>query len=136
MKNRGRYADIISLPHPVSARHRPMPAASRAAQFAPFAALTGYEEAVAETARLTEERIIPDSNAIEEINRILVNVSSKASHRPLCRITYFAPDERKSGGAYVTVSERIREIDTYEHKLKTECGRIIPIGDITEIEEL
>ena len=131
-----KYDDIIGLEHPTSKKHPRMSLHDRAAQFAPFAALTGHEALISETARLTEERIIPDSNAIEEINRILVNVSSKASHRPLCRITYFAPDERKSGGAYVTVSERIREIDAYEHRLKTECGRIIPIGDITEIEEL
>ena len=131
-----KYDDIIMLEHPTSKSHPRMSLHDRAAQFAPFSALTGHEALISETARLTDERIIADSNAIEELNCILVHIAQKISHHPLCRITYFEPDEKKCGGSYITVSEHVKEIDPYERIIRTAEGRKIPINEITAIEEI
>ena len=93
------YADIIHLPHHVSQNHPQMPMLDRAAQFAPFAALTGYEAAVGETARLTAERRELDAQEAEELNRRLAALIANLPERPDATIEYFVPDDRKSGGA-------------------------------------
>ena len=102
------YEDIVDLPHHVSRTHPPMDLARRAAQFAPFAALTGYEEAVEETARFTEEEIQADEGRKEEWNRQLLLAVKKGE--PLT-ITFFVPDEKKAGGKYEQVTGRIRKLE-------------------------
>lgn len=128
------YDDIINLPHPVSKVHPPMPAANRAAQFSPFAALTGYEEAVEETARLTDERLELEEDAVCALDEKLRILQERIAEQPEASVTYFRPDARKAGGAYVTVSGRIKKIDCYEQMLVMKDGQRIPIRDVMAIE--
>ena len=130
-----KYDDIIDLPHHVSPRRAGMPMADRAAQFAPFAALTGYDAAVRETARLTEKRIEPDEDAVAEINRKLRQLYEEMADEPMVSVTYFRPDEKKSGGAYVTVTGRVKKIDPVSQRVVMEDEREIPMGEILSIEE-
>ena len=127
------YDDIIHLPHHVSRNHPQMPMLDRAAQFAPFAALTGYEAAVGETARLTSERRELDAQEAEELNRRLAALISHLPDRPEVTIEYFVPDERKAGGAYVTVTGRVRHISVPERTLVMEDGTVIPIEDVVSV---
>ena len=124
------YDDIIHLPHHVSRNHPQMPLRDRAAQFAPFAALTGYEAAVEETARLTAERRELDPQEAEELNRRLATLISRLPDRPEVTIEYFVPDERKSGGAYVTETGVVRHISITERVLVMESGTEIPMEDV------
>lgn len=128
------YEDIIYLPHPVSRNHPPMPVGDRAAQFAPFAALTGYEEAVEEAARLTECRIEMDRDRIEELDRELRRLREHIKERPEADIVCFKADERKTGGARVTLSGRVKKIDEYEGRLIMADGSVIAIEDIYGID--
>lgn len=128
------YEDIIYLPHPVSRNHPPMPMGDRAAQFAPFAALTGYEEAVEEAARLTECRIELDRDRIEELDRELRRLREHIKERPEADIVCFKADERKTGGALVTLSGRVKKIDEYEGRLIMADGSVIAIEDIYGID--
>ena len=105
----------------------------RAAQFAPFAALTGYEAAVGETARLTSERRELDPQEAEELNRRLADLVARLKNRPEVTVEYFVPDERKAGGAYVTVTGRVRHISVSERLLVMEDGTVIPLEDIVSI---
>lgn len=130
---RGKYDDIISLPHHVSPVHPTMPVGDRAAQFAPFAALTGYEEAVEEAARLTDNRTELNRDRIEELDRELRRLKEHIKERPKAEIIFFKPDERKAGGAFVTAYGEVKKIDEYLGKVIMEDGSIIPIGDIYEI---
>ncbi len=127
------YEDIIHLPHHVSPRRPQMSLHDRAAQFAPFAALTGHEEAVKETARLTDCKIELDENEIQLLDQKLQYLEVQ-SEQPAIEITYFLPDQRKSGGAYVDVQGRIKRIDRYNHCLQMEDGIEISITDILKIE--
>ncbi|MGN0686785.1 MAG: hypothetical protein ACI4KA_01610 [Oscillospiraceae bacterium] len=111
-----------------------MPRINRAASFAPFAALTGYDDAVRETARLTSERIELDEGTKEVLNDKLRIALDKADEQPEISITYFLPDTRKSGGAYVTVKAVIKRIDEYERLVIFTDKSTIPIDDIYEIE--
>ena len=124
------YDDIIHLPHHVSQNHPQMPKHDRAAQFAPLAALTGYESAVGETARLTSERRELDPQEAEELNRRLTELAARLPDHPEVTVEYFVPDERKSGGAYVTVTGRVRHISVAEKTLVMEDGVVIPLDDI------
>ena len=105
----------------------------RTAQFAPFAALTGYEAAVGETARLTAERRELSPQEAEELNRRLATLISLLPDRPEATIEYFVPDDRKSGGAYVTVTDRVRHISVPEKTLVMEDGTVIPLDDVSLI---
>ena len=124
------YADIIDLPHHVSRNHPQMPLRDRAAQFAPFAALTGYEAVVGETARLTDQKRELDAQETEELNRQLAAVIEHLSERPEVTVEYFVPDERKAGGAYVTVTGRVRHVSLPEKILVLEDGTVIRIEDV------
>lgn len=128
------YADIINLPHHELTTRQRMPRINRAASFAPFAALTGYDDAVRETARLTSERIELDEGTKEILNNKLRIALDKAGEQPEISITYFLPDKKKSGGAYVTVKAVIRRIDEYERLVIFTDKSSIPIDDIYEIE--
>lgn len=127
------YDDIIHLPHHVSQNHPQMPMRDRAAQFAPFAALTGYEAAVGETARLTAERRELDTPEAEELNRRFTDLAARLPERPEVTIEYFVPDERKSGGAYVTVTGVVRHISIAERALVMENGTEIPMEDVDSV---
>lgn len=134
MSDEHKYDDIIHLPHPVSARHPQMPLYDRAAQFSPFAALTGHEAAIKETARLTEERMELDESAKEMLDERLQMIRENLSRKPEVTFTYFKPDERKSGGAYLTVTGRVKKIDGYEHRILLEDGTVIEIEELAGIE--
>ncbi len=132
--NYEKYADIIDLPHQKSAKRPHMSVEDRAAQFSPFAALTGYEDAVKETARLTDERIELDEYSKEELNRKLNEIKDNLAKQVL--ITYFVPDERKEGGAYITVSGCVKKFKEQEMLIIMEDGTEIPISEIIEIVEI
>lgn len=134
MRESCRYEDIIDLPHPVSRKHAQMPKAERAAQFSPFAALTGYEEAVAETARLTESRTELDESRKLALGETLYRAQEKISERPEAAIVYFRPDERKEGGAYVSVVGRLRRVDEIGRFLLLCDGTRIPLDDLRSLD--
>ncbi len=128
------YEDIIGLPHHVS-RNRPrMPMSKRAAQFAPFAALRGYRDVIAEAERRTEPRPELDEDRCAELNRRLALLVSRLADCPEVRIRYFVPDERKPGGAYATASGRVRQCSGSERKIVMTDGTVVPIPDVVEID--
>ena len=128
-----RYDDIIHLPHHRSVRRPHMTLHDRAAQFAPFAALTGHEEAIEETARLTDSEIVLDETAIAAINAKLYEISQRLSEKPVVSITYFCLDTHKEGGAYLTDVGFIRKIDKEEKVLFMDSGIRIPMDRIVEL---
>ncbi len=130
----GKYDDIINLPHHELTTRQRMPRINRAASFSPFAALTGYDEAVKETARLTSERIEIDDGTKEVLNEKLRIAVEMADSEPEVAITYFVPDKKKSGGAYVTAKGVIKRIDEYERLVIFTDKSTIPIDDIYAIE--
>lgn len=125
-----KYDDIIALPHHVSETHAPMPLRDRAAQFSPFAALTGYEAAIEETARYTEDK----RELSEEEKQILSVRLAALEERAPVSILFFQPDARKDGGAYRTVTGTVKKIDVYRGTLGLADGTVIPIDDILHIE--
>lgn len=127
----GAYDDIINLPHPSSAKHPRMPMSDRAAQFSPFAALTGHGAAIEETARLTDRRIElteEEKTVLDEKLRLLLETGGEGM------ITYFLPDERKDGGAYVAKLGTIKKIDPLEGRVILTDHTSIHIENILEIE--
>lgn len=134
MTDEHKYDDIIDLPHHVSTRHPQMSPMDRAAQFSPFAALTGHDAAIKEMARLTEERGELDESRKEELNERLWLIRERLSERPEITFTYFKPDEKKSGGVYLTVTGKVKRIDEYEHQIHLEDGIILLIENIFSIE--
>ena len=129
----GKYDEIMGLPHHVSKTRPQMPMSDRAAQFASFAALTGYEAAVQETARLTDPRAQLDEGQIEAINRQLVYLQAHIADQPTATVTYFLPDLRKEGGAYQTVFGAVKKIDGMAQLLWMADGTKIPLPDIYEV---
>ena len=129
-----KYNEIMSLPHHVSKTHPQMPMSDRAAQFSPFAALTGYDSAIRETGRLTDERIELDEEALMALNMRYQLLMDSLKESPEGRITYFKPDERKSGGAYLTVSGIVKKVDDYERMITMRDGVVIPLDDVLMIE--
>lgn len=131
---KGPYDDILHLPHPTSSRHPRMSRMDRAAQFSPFAALSGHGEAVAETARVTERRMDLDEDAKAELDRRQAYLAGLLQVRPEVTLTWFLPDEKKAGGRYVTATGRLKQIDAYERVLVFTDGRRIPLDDMTALE--
>ena len=129
-----KYDDIIELPHHVSSRHPRMAPLDRAAQFSPFAALTGHEEAILETARLTEEFIELDEGRKEQINEKLKYLRENQAGKPEITVTYFQKDIRKNGGAYVTVRGQVKRVDEYECQVILTDGTGIAMEQIFSIE--
>lgn len=127
------YDDILLLPHHVSEKHPPMSRLDRAAQFSPFAALTGYDAAVQETARLTDRRIELDEGERAAIDQRLMLLQERLPEPTEVTITYFVPDKKKAGGAYVSVSGTVKKIDDYERMVILRNGTSIPIDDILHI---
>ncbi len=130
----GKYDDIIDLPHYVSETHPPMSRADRAAQFSPFAALTGYDAAVRETARVTERRIELDEGVKAELNARLNCILEHLSEHPQVSLTYFVPDEKKSGGAYRTVTGTVRKLDSFAKTLTLTDGTVVPMEEMVHVE--
>ena len=128
-----RYDDIIHQQHPVSSRHAAMTKRDRAAQFAPFAALTGYEQVIAETARRTESRIELEENEIQALDWKLRYLQERIREQPEAEIVYFEPDAYKEGGCYRTAIGYIRKIDMYQNNVLLVSGQEIPIKEIVQI---
>ena len=128
------YEDIIDLPHHTSKKHPRMSLESRSAQFAPFAALTGYDEALIETARLTNERIEIDETIKVIIDSKLQIIKEHIKEMPLITFMYFVPDSKKDGGKYVTVTGNVKKIDEYRNVLILENKTEIPIKEIIDIK--
>ena len=133
-KDEHRYDDIISLPHHQSSERAHMSLHDRAAQFAPFAALSGHEEAIEEIARLTDEKITLDESAIEKINDKLYEISQHLSEKWNVSITYFRPDAFKKGGAYLTDVGSIKKIDEIDRQVIMDSGMKIKMEQIVGIE--
>ena len=127
------YEDIINLPYHISKKHRPMPREARAAQFAPFAALTGYESDVNEAARYTGKRRELGEYETERLNRRINEIRDGIHGNTEVIITYFKPDEKKAGGEYLNIGGRVRKIDDYGRTLTLTSGALIPLDDISEI---
>lgn len=132
-ENIDRYADIIDLPHHTSSKHPRMSAIARAAQFSPFAALTGYEAEIKETARLTDEKVELDEDSVNDINAKLHYIKDNIDENPEITVEYFVPDEKKAGGAYLTLNDRVRIIDEYEREVVFISGKRVIIDDIYKI---
>lgn len=128
------YDDIIHLPHHVSTTHPHMAAIDRAAQFSPFAALTGYDAAIKETARLTDKRVELDESMKAALSNKLQMIADRLKEHPEIAITYFQPDAKKNGGAYVTVINTVKKIDVYERIVVMTDGIVIPVDEIISID--
>ena len=129
-----QYADIINLPHHVSKKRAQMNLIDRAASFAPFAALTGYDDAVKETARLTDTKLELDENTKEILNDKLQIVLEMNSDDLPVSITYFVPDKKKTGGAYVVKTGTIKRYDEYERQIIFTDKSSVSIDDVIDIE--
>lgn len=129
-----KYDDIINLPHPTSEKHPRMDMRDRAAQFAPFAALIGHDDAIKETARLTKHQPDFDEDTIEVLDRKLQEIRSRLDKQEYAKITCFIPDERKEGGNYRTISSVIKRIDEVRHEIVLDNEEIIPIEYICDID--
>lgn len=133
-KDEHRYDDIINLPHYQSTNHAHMSLEDRAAQFASFAALTGHEEAIEETARLTEKKIVLDEVAKEAISMKLFEISRNLDKKWNISITYFKPDRFKDGGVYLTDIGVVKKIDEVEKIIVMDNGMRIEIEGIIGVE--
>lgn len=127
------YDDIIHLPHPVSKTHAPMSMMARAAQFAPFAALTGHNAAIAETARLTEEERSLSEMEQDELNRKMAWLQEHIGEKPLVSITHFVPDSRKAGGSIQQTAGHLKCIDLVEHLIILTDGQSIALRHVMNI---
>lgn len=133
LKNSREYDDIINLAHHVSKRHPRMSLEARSAQFAPFAALTGYDDVIKETERLTNERIEIDEEMKNILDAKIHLIQEQIYTRPRITITYFIPDLKKKGGKYTTVTGNIVKIDNYSQKIILEKNIEIPILEVIDI---
>ena len=128
------YEDIIDLPHPTSKKHERMSRMNRAAQFAPFAALTGHDAAIKETERLTDERLELSEEAIAQLNEKINIIRNNIGIEQNVSITYFVPDAKKAGGSYVMCSGIVKKVDEYEHTIIMTDQTVIPIEQISDIK--
>ena len=129
-----KYNEIMGLPHHVSKTRPQMPMSDRAAQFAPFAALTGYDAAIKETGRLTVERIELDVEALSALDMKYQLLMEALDEAPEVTITYFQPDERKAGGKYVSAVGAVKKIDDFERRITMQDGAKIPMDDVLSID--
>ena len=130
----GKYDEIMGLPHHVSKTRPQMPMSDRASQFAPFAALTGYDAAIKETRRLTDERIELDVEALSALDMKYQLLMEALDEAPEVTITYFQPDERKAGGKYVSAVGAVKKIDDFERRITMRDGTRIPMDDVLSID--
>lgn len=130
----GKYDDMLQLPHHVSASRRPMAMTARAAQFAPFAALSGYDAEVQEAGRLTDRPIEPDEYEKEALNARLRLLARHFREEWVVSLVFFQPDERKAGGAYVTRTGTVKKLYETERLLTLTDGTVIPLDDLIALE--
>ena len=134
MRSLEKYNTIMNLQHHVSKTRPQMPMSDRAAQFAPFAALTGYDSAIKETGRLTDEKIELDEESLTALDmkyQLLIDAFDDA---PEVTITYFRPDERKTGGKYITATGAVKKVDDFERLITMQDGTKIPMDDVLSID--
>ena len=130
----GKYDEIMGLPHHISKTRPQMPMSDRAAQFAPFAALTGYDAAIKETGRLTDERIELDVEALSALDMKYQLLMEALDEAPEVTITYFQPEERKAGGKYLTATGAVKKVDDFERRITMQDGTKIPMDDVLSID--
>lgn len=130
----GNYDDIIALPHHEPKSHPRMSMYARAAQFAPFAALTGHNDAISESARTTDSEMELLDDALTNLNRKVQMLRQNMAARPIVTITYFSPDSRKSGGEYLCCTGYVKRFDDYERTLQMSDGSVIPFYRIFDLE--
>ena len=128
-----KYDDIIHLSPPDSGRRAKMSNYDRAAQFSPFAALTGFDAAIAETGRLTDDRIELDEGGKQLLDEQMRAVLEILSDQPKVTVVWFCYDERKAGGTYVSTTGNVKKVDTYTGRLLLTSGQAIPLGEIFQI---
>ena len=133
-ESRKKYADIIDLPHHQSDTRPKMSNYERAAQFSPFAALTGHADSIKETARLTDEYSEPSEEMKAIMNEKILFLMEQLENQPEITITFFKPDEKKQGGEYITITGVVKKIKTYERQIQMTTGDLIPIDMIFGID--
>ena len=133
MKSTGKYDDIINMPRHISKKHPQMSLEARSAQFAPFAALTGYDEQIEETSRITCQKKELNEELKEILNEKLQIIQEKIDTKPEITVTYFIDDLKKNGGEYVTITGKVRKIDKNKQLIVLEDKKTILISDIVEI---
>lgn len=129
-----KYDDIINLPHHQSQTRVHMSLYDRAAQFSPFSALTGYDDAVKESARLTDQKHELSDEAISQLNAKLMFIKEQIKNQPEITVTYFVPDEKKDGGSYITEKSAVKRIDDFERVIILKNNAKIPFDNISDIE--
>lgn len=129
-----KYDDIINLPHHQSQTRVHMSLYDRAAQFSPFSALTGYDDAVKESARLTDQKHELSDEAISQLNAKLMFIKEQIKNQPEITVTYFVPDEKKDGGTYITKKSAVKRIDDFQRVIILKNNAKIPFDDISDIE--
>ena len=129
-----KYDDILHLPHPTSKKHPRMPISDRAAIFSPFAALTGHAAAIQETARLTDQKMELDEDTKAELDRRQAILLEHIGEQPEVTITWFCPDEKKSGGAYVVTVGRLKRVDETAGTLRLADGMTIALDEIVDLQ--
>ena len=135
MKESHQYDDIINLPHHVSEKHPHMPMTDRAAQFSPFAALTGYDAAIVETARPTDDKRELSEEQKQIISKQLYDLQNCIKSAPYITVVFFEKDRRKTGGTYRTVTGTVKKVDEYSRTLEMAEGLSIPFEDILSLDE-
>jgi len=130
----GQYEDIIHLPYPVTSKRKRMSMIDRAAQFSPFAALVGYDDAIEETARLTGQRIELDENEKYMLDIRQQHLLTLLPQRPQVTVTYFSPDDRKEGGEYVTITGRLKSILPHADTMILSDGTRICLKDVIALD--
>ena len=134
MKLASKYEEIMKHPHHVSKTRPQMPMSDRAAQFAPFAALTGYDSAIKETGRLTDEKIELDEEALTALDMKYQILMDAFDDAPEVTITFFQPDVRKAGGKYLTVTGAVKKVDDFERRITMQDGAKIPMDEVLSID--
>lgn len=130
------YRELLHLPHHRSQTHAPMPRQSRAAQFAPFAALTGFDAQLRETERQTQAQAEPNEDALQELDQSLHTLFACVHTQPAVQVRWFVPDAKKSGGAYKTAAGRVLQLDRNRSLLVLDSGPVIALGAIAELRFL
>lgn len=128
-----RYTQILYHPRPVPQQRLPMPVRDRAAQFAPFAALTGYDGAIGETGRVVEQPIFLAQDALEELDAAIQKIRQNIEQLPEAAVTWFLRDSRKQGGSYVCTRGRVKQVDVPGGLLLFTSGQTVPLREITAI---
>jgi hypothetical protein len=128
-----QYDDIIRLQRPDCGRRARMSLYDRAAQFSPFAALTGFDDAIAETGRQTQDRIELDRDALDRLDEQMQGLLEVLDSQPEAEVVWFRYDERKAGGSYVTTTGHVKKVDTYLERMIFTDGRSIPLGEVLSV---